>query len=96
MRDRFREPVARLRLRVGVEDRPDQRGQQPVLIAPGVAEAVPEEVDRAAPPAAAQDLGDRRLQAACASEIASWTPTSPRAGCVDVLLVRAGRVDALL
>jgi hypothetical protein len=27
------EPVARLALRVGVEDRADQRGQQPVLIA---------------------------------------------------------------
>jgi hypothetical protein len=63
MRDRFRESVAGLRLRVGCKDRADQRAEQPVLILAGVAETVPEEVDRAALPAAAEDLGDRRLEA---------------------------------
>ena len=48
--------------RVGGEDRADQRGQQTVLVLAGVAEAVPEKVDGAALPAAAQDLRDRRLQ----------------------------------
>ena len=62
MRDRLREPIAGLRLRVGVEDRPDQRRQQAVLVLAGVAETVAEEVDGAALPAAAQDLRDRRLQ----------------------------------
>jgi hypothetical protein len=62
VRDGLGEPVARLRERVGVEDRADQRGQQPVLIAAGVTETVPEEVDSAALPAAAQDLCDRALQ----------------------------------
>jgi hypothetical protein len=60
--DRLREPVARLGLRVGVEDRPDQRRQQPVLIAAGVAETVAQEVDGAPLPGAAEDLRDRRLQ----------------------------------
>ena len=63
MRDGFGEPVARLRLRVGVEDRPDQRRQQAVLVLAGVSEAVSEEVDGAALPAAAEDLGDRGVQA---------------------------------
>ena len=48
--------------RVGVEDRPDQRGQQAVLVLAGVPEAVAEEVDGAALPGAAEDLRDRRLQ----------------------------------
>src|SRR5688500_2312900 len=48
--------------RVGVAARADQRRQQAVLIAAGVAEAVPEEVDGAALPGAAEDLRDRRLQ----------------------------------
>ena len=42
-----------------------------MLIAPGVAEAVAQEVHGAALPGAAEDLRDRRLQPACASEIAS-------------------------
>ena len=63
VRDRFGEPIARLGLRVGVEDRPDQRGQQAVLVAAGVAEAVAQEVHGAALPGAAEDLGDRGLQA---------------------------------
>jgi hypothetical protein len=50
-------------VRVGVEDRPDQRAEQPVLVLAGVAEAVPEEVDGAALPGAAEDLRDRCLQA---------------------------------
>ena len=62
MRDRFREPVARLGERVGVEDRADQRAQQPVLVLAGVAEAVAQEVHGAALPGAAEDLGDRGLQ----------------------------------
>jgi hypothetical protein len=48
---------------VGVEDRADQRTQQPVLIAASVPQAVPEEVHRAALPRRAQHLGDRVLQA---------------------------------
>jgi hypothetical protein len=46
MRDGFREPIAGLRLGVGVEDRADQGGQQPVLIAPRVAEAISEEYEQ--------------------------------------------------
>ena len=45
-----------------VEDRPDQRRQQAVLVLAGVAEAVSEEVDGAALPGASEDLGDRCLQ----------------------------------
>ncbi len=62
VRDRLGEPIAGLRKRVGVEDRPDQRAQQAVLVLAGVAEAVAEEVDGAALPGAAQDLRDRGLQ----------------------------------
>ena len=62
MCDRLREPVASLVEAVGVEDRPDQRGQQPVLVLAGVAEAVPEEVHGAALPAAAEHLRDCGLQ----------------------------------
>jgi len=62
-RHRLAEPVARLPLRLGVEDRADQRGQQPVLIAARVAEAVSEEVHRAALPRRPEHLGDRVLQA---------------------------------
>ena len=47
---------------LGVEDRPDQRRQQPVLVLARVPEAVAQEVDGAALPAAAEDLRDRRLQ----------------------------------
>jgi hypothetical protein len=61
--DRLREPVAGLVEAVGVEDRPDQRRQQPMLVLSGVAEAVAQEVDGAALPATAEHLGDRRLQA---------------------------------
>ena len=63
MSDRFGEPIARLDEAVGVEDRPDQRRQQPVLILAGVAEAVTQEVNRAALPAAPEDLRNRGLQA---------------------------------
>jgi hypothetical protein len=62
MRDRFEESVTGLGERVGVEDQPDQGGQQSVLVLAGVPEAVSEEVNGAALPAAAQDLGDRRLR----------------------------------
>ena len=63
MRDRLREAVAGLLEGVGIEDRPDQRGRQAVLVLAGVAEAVPEEVNGAALPGAAENLCDRRLQA---------------------------------
>jgi len=63
VRDGFREPITRLLEVLGVEDRPDQRREQPVLVLAGVAEAVSEEVNGAALPGAPQDLGDRRLQA---------------------------------
>jgi hypothetical protein len=61
-RDRLGEPVARLVERVGVEERADQRAQQPVLIAAGMAEAVAQEVHGAALPRRAEGLGDRVLQ----------------------------------
>jgi hypothetical protein len=61
-RDRFGELVARRGKVLGVEDRADQRGQQPVLIAARVPQAVSEEVHRAALPGRAEDLGDRVLQ----------------------------------
>jgi hypothetical protein len=63
MRDRFREPIAGLCLGVGVENRADQRAEQAVLVAAGVAETIAQEVHRAALPGAAKDLGDRGLQA---------------------------------
>src|SRR3954447_17819875 len=63
MRDGLGEPIARLLWRVGVEDRPDQRSQQPVLILASVAQAIPEEVHGAALPSAAEHPLDRRLQA---------------------------------
>ena len=63
MRDGLREPIARRGQVVGVEDRPDQRGQQAVLVLAGVPEAVAQEVDGAALPGAAEDLRDRGLQA---------------------------------
>jgi hypothetical protein len=61
-RHRLAEPIARLPLRVGVKDRADQRGRQPVVVAAGVPEAVPEEVHGAALPRRAEDLGDRVLR----------------------------------
>jgi len=61
--DGFREPVARLGEALGVEDRADQRGQQSVLIAPGVPEAIAQEMDGAALPGAPEHLRDRGLQA---------------------------------
>ena len=63
VRDRLREPIARLLEVLGVEDRPDQRCQQPVLIFARMAQAVSEEMHGAALPGAAQHLGDRGLQA---------------------------------
>jgi hypothetical protein len=62
MGNRFGEPIARRDQVLGIEDRPDQRGEQAVLVLAGMPEAVPEEVDSAALPAAAQDLRDRGLQ----------------------------------
>ena len=62
MRDGFGEPIARLLEVLGVEDRPDQRRQQPVLVLASVPEAVPEEVDGAALPGAPEDLRDRSFQ----------------------------------
>src|SRR5215211_1564 len=56
------EPFARLLAGVGLEDRPNQRGQQSVLVAAGVAEAVAQEVHRAALPGTAKQPGDRRLE----------------------------------
>ena len=44
VRDGLGEPVARLRERVGVEDRADQRAEQAVLVLAGVPEAVAQEV----------------------------------------------------
>ena len=63
VRDGFREPIARLFERVGVEDRADQRAEQAVLVLAGMPEAVAEEMHGAALPGAAQDLRDRGLQA---------------------------------
>jgi hypothetical protein len=63
VRDRLGESIACLLERVGVEDRPDQRSEQPVLVLARVPETVSEEVDRAALPAAAEDLRDRRFEA---------------------------------
>ena len=60
-RHRLGEPVARLIERLGVEDRADQRRQQPVLIAAGVSEAVAQKVHGAALPRCAKHLGDRVL-----------------------------------
>jgi hypothetical protein len=59
MRDRLRQAVER----VGVEDRPDQRRQQPVPILADVTETVPEEAHGTALPPASEDLGDRGPQA---------------------------------
>jgi hypothetical protein len=53
MHDRFGEPVARCGQVGGVEDWPDDRAQQAVLIAPGVPQAVSEEVHGAALPTCA-------------------------------------------
>ena len=63
MRDRFREPIVGLGLGVGVKDRPDQRAEQAVLVLARMAETVTREMDGAALPGAAKDLGDRGLQA---------------------------------
>src|SRR5919198_1279142 len=60
--DRLGEPLARLLARVGLEDRPDQGGQEPMLVLAGVAEAIPEEVHAAALPGAAKQPGDRGLE----------------------------------
>jgi hypothetical protein len=60
--DGLAESLVRLFAGVGVEDRPDQRGQHAVLVLAGVAEAVAEEVHRAALPRRADHPGDRRRQ----------------------------------
>jgi hypothetical protein len=59
--DRLGELVAGARRVLGVEDRADQRAQQPVLVAARVPEAVSEEVHGAALPRCPEDLGDRVL-----------------------------------
>jgi len=64
VRDGFSEPVARLLEAVGVEDRPDHRRQQPVLVLSGVPEAVSEEVNGAALPAAAEHFAIAALSPA--------------------------------
>jgi hypothetical protein len=48
---------------VGVEDRPQERGDHPLLVFAHVPERLAEEVDRAALPGAVQGLRDRGLQA---------------------------------
>jgi hypothetical protein len=60
--DRLGEPLARVVPGVGLEDRPDPGGQQPVLVAAGVAKAIVQELNRAALPGAAKQPGDRRLE----------------------------------
>ena len=62
MRDRFGEPIAGLIEVVGVKDGSDQRGEQAVLVLAGVPEAVAEEMNGAALPAAPENLRDRGLQ----------------------------------
>jgi hypothetical protein len=62
VRDGFGEPVARFLVAGGVEDGADDRAQQPVLIAPCVAETIPEEVHAAALPGAAKQLRYRGLE----------------------------------
>jgi len=61
--DRFAEPAAGAFAGVGVEDRPDQRGQDTVLVFAGVAETVSEEVHGAALPGRPEHLGQRCLEA---------------------------------
>jgi hypothetical protein len=62
LRDRRRQRSAR-RWTVGlVEDRTDQRGEQPVLVLARTPETVAQEVHCAALPRRAEDLGDGRLQ----------------------------------
>ena len=61
--DRFGEFVARASEVLGVEDGANQSGQETVLVAAGVAQAVAQEVHGAALPRRAQDLSDRILQA---------------------------------
>ena len=63
MGDRFGEAVASLLERVGVKDRPDQRGQQPVLVLARMAQAITQKMHGAALPGAPEDLRDRGLQA---------------------------------
>src|SRR4051794_40724506 len=63
LRDRRGQPRARFGAIGLVEDRPDQGGQQPVLVAARMAEAIAQEVDRAALPGTRERAGDRRLEA---------------------------------
>src|SRR4051794_462269 len=60
---RPRRAIARLFERVGGEDRARQCPEQAVLVFAGMPEAVTQEMHGAALPRAAQDLGDRGLQA---------------------------------
>jgi hypothetical protein len=52
--DRVAEQLARLLARVGVEDRPDQRGEHRLLLRARMAERLAEEVDGAALPGRAE------------------------------------------
>jgi hypothetical protein len=72
------EPVARLLSGGGVEDRADQRREHAVLVAAGMAQEVSQEVHGSALPRCAEHLRQRG-HPGWASEIASCTPTGPRA-----------------
>jgi len=61
--DGGRESIARFLAGSGVEDGADERGQNTVLVFAGVAQAVTEEVHRAALPRRPEHLRQRRLQA---------------------------------
>jgi hypothetical protein len=79
MHDRFGEPVARLPAGGGVEDWPNDRAQQPVLIA----RACPRQSLRKCTVQRCQQaprtLAIAAFRPACASLMVSCTPVSPRA-----------------
>ncbi len=75
---RFGEPVVRLRLRAGVEDRADQRTEQAVLVLASMAQAVAQEWTVQRCELHPRTLAIAAFRPACASLIASWTPTRPR------------------
>jgi len=60
--ERVTDELARLLAAVGAEDRPEQRGQHRLLLAPRVPQRFTQEVDRTALPGAAEHLADRLLQ----------------------------------
>jgi hypothetical protein len=75
--DRLAQSLLGLPAGVGLEDWPDQGGQQAVLVLAGVAEAVAEQVHAAALPGAAHQPRDRGLEPSWASETTSRTPARP-------------------